>query len=214
MRFTVRKLPFGRPPVAEDDDEGRDLPRPQLLRLMARRAAGIREAADTLALLPSPGESLHAVMTARLDMTDVVNALLGKLGRCDRLAIATLGYNRRNFKAMLGWLDSDAVGSLALVASIFFRSHNGDLWTETLEEFRSRGHRACCCPSHAKVMAMEFADGTRLAVEGSANLCSNGSAREQFTVINSAELTAWHREWVDALVSRYEGNEGANSTAR
>src|SRR6516165_8111802 len=104
MRFSVRKLAFGRPPVAEDDDEGRDLPRPQLLRLKDRRAAGIREAADTLALLPGPGESLHAVMTARLDMTDVVNALLGKLGRCDTARIATLGLNRRNFKAILRWL--------------------------------------------------------------------------------------------------------------
>jgi hypothetical protein len=204
-RFVVRRLPFGRPPGAEgDDDEGRDLPRPHLLRLAARRAAGVREAADTLAVLPGPGESLHAVMTARLDMTDVVNALLGKLGRCDRLAVATLGYNRRNFRAMLGWLDSGAVGSLTLVASIFFRSHNGDLWAETLEELRGRGHRAACCASHCKVMALAFGDGTRLAVEGSANLCSNGSAREQFTVINDAGLYAWHREWIEALVAKHE----------
>ncbi len=207
MRFTARRLPFGRPPGADDDDEG--LPRPQLVRLQARRAAGIREAAETLALLPAPGESLHAVMTARLDMTDVVNALLGKLGRCDRLAIATLGYNRRNFKTMLGWLDSGAVGSLTLVASIFFRSHNGDLWSETLDELHRRGHRACCCPSHCKVMALDFADGTHLAVEGSANLCSNGSAREQFTIINSPELCSWHGRWIADLVTKHgQADEG------
>src|SRR5215831_20417087 len=129
-RFTARKLPFGRLPGADEDDNGEG---------RARRAAGIREAADTLALLPAPGESLHAVMTARLDMTDVLNALLDKLGRCDRALVATLGFNRRNFKAMLGWLDTGKIGSLTLLASIFFRSHNGDLWTETVEEFRRRG---------------------------------------------------------------------------
>jgi hypothetical protein len=211
MRFTARNPFLQRP--AEDEDNGEGLPRPHLLRLKARRAAGIREAADTLALLPAPGESLHCVMTARLDMTDVVNALLQKLGRCDRLAIATLGYNRRNFKAMLSWLDAGAVGSLTLVASIFFRSHNGALWEETLEELRRRGSRAAVCPSHCKVLALEMADGTKLAVEGSANLCSNGSAREQFTVINDPGLFQFHRDWVDALVTRYEGNESDRTEA-
>src|SRR5687768_6185011 len=44
-RFSVRKLHFG------------------------RRAAGIREAKETLALLPGPGESLHALYTARGRLT-------------------------------------------------------------------------------------------------------------------------------------------------
>jgi hypothetical protein len=201
-RFTVRRVRFGE----QADDEGSDLPRPALVRLRARRAAGIREAQETLALLPAPGESLHAVMTARLDMTDVLNALLDKLGRCDRAMIATLGYNRRNFQAMLHWLDAGKVGSLTLLASIFFRSHNGDLWAETVEEFRRRGQRAACCPSHCKVMALAFADGTRLAVEGSANLCSNGSAREQFAIINDGGLFNFHATWLAERVSKHEGD--------
>jgi hypothetical protein len=203
-RFTPHKIAFGRRPADEDDeDDGRDLPRPRLLRLQVRRAAGIREAADTLAVLPGPGESLHAIMTARLDMTDVLNALLDKLGRCDSARIATLGYNRRNFKAMLAWLDTGQIGSLTLVASLFFRCHNGGLWTETVEEFHRRGQRAACCPSHCKVMALAFADGTRFAVQGSANLCSNGSAREQFCIINDAGLTDFHARWVNELVTRH-----------
>jgi hypothetical protein len=205
-KFTPRRIRFGLPPAA-DDDEGRDLPRPLLLRRQARRAAGIKEAADTLAQLPAEGESLHCVMTARLDMTDVVNALLGKLGRCTAAHVATLGYNRRNFKAMLAWLDSGQVGSLVLVASIFFRSHNGELWEETLAELQRRGCRAACCPSHCKVMALEFADGTHLAVEGSANLCSNGSAREQFVIVHDRELCWWHSSWIDALVTKHAASE-------
>jgi hypothetical protein len=206
-RFAPQRIHFGRRPALDADDDGQDLPRPQLLRLLARRAAGIKEAADTLAQLPGPGESLHCVMTARLDMTDILHALLARLGRCDRLAIATLGYNRRNLRAMLGWLDTGAVGQLTLVASIFFRSHNGDLWSETLEELGRRGQRAVCCPSHAKVMALAFADGAHLAIEGSANLCSNGSAREQFAIIHDPDLCAWHGGWIDALVSRYAASD-------
>jgi hypothetical protein len=206
-RFTPQRIHFGdRPDIDEDEDDGCDLPRPRLLRLQARRTAGIKEAKDALTLLPGPGESLHAIMTARLDMTDVLNALLDKRGRCNKALVATLGYNRRNFKAMLAWLDTGAVGELSLVASLFFRSHNGDLWQETLAEFRRRGQRAACCHSHCKVMALAFADGTRFAVEGSANLCSNGSAREQFAIINDGNLHDFHATWISELVSRYEGN--------
>src|SRR5215471_1117180 len=206
-RFAPRRVPFG--PVAtteDDDDDGRDLPRPRLLRLQARRAAGIAEAAETLAHLPGPGEALHAIMTARLDMTDVLNALLEKLGRCDRALVATLGYNRRNFNAMLAWLDAGKIGSFTLLASIFFRSHNGDLWAETVTEFRRRGQRAACCPSHCKVMALALASGDRFAIEGSANLCSNGSAREQFCVVHDDGLHDFHATWISELVNRYEGN--------
>jgi hypothetical protein len=204
-RPRARRIHFGLPP-AEGDDDGRDLPLPLLLRRFRRRAAGIREAEDTLAVLPEPGEALHAVMTARLDMTDVLNALLCKLGPCTTAHVATLGYNRRNLTMMLAWLDAAMLGSLTLVASIFFRSHNGDLWEETLQEFRRRGQRAACCPSHCKVMALAFEEGTHLALEGSANLCSNGSAREQFALIHDTALADWHARWIDDLVTRYEGS--------
>src|SRR5262245_12732289 len=205
MRFTPRRIQFGRPAALDDDedDDGRDLPRPHLLRLQARRPAGIAEAKETLAILPGPGESLHAVMTARLDMTDVLNALLDKLGRCETARIATLGLNRRNYRVMLRWLDNGKVGALTLLVSKFFRAHNTELFAELVDEFRRRKQRAAAVDSHAKVMALAFADGTRLAVEGSANLCSNGSAREQFAVVNDAGLHDWHAAWIDALVNRH-----------
>src|SRR6266540_3600683 len=212
-RFSPRRVPFGR--VAADDDEeddGRDLPRPRLLQLQARCASGFAAATETLAYLPGPGESLHAVMTARLDMTDVLNALLDKLGCCDKALVATLGYNRRNFKAMVNWLNAGKIGSLTLLASLFFRSHNGELWAETVAEFRCRGQRAACCPSHCKVMALAFASGERFVIEGSANLCSNGSAREQFCVVNDTGLHDFHSRWIATMVDRHAqaADEGAS----
>jgi hypothetical protein len=205
-RFTVRKTQFGRPPTDdEDDDNGEGLPTPTRIKLAARRTAGIAEAKAILEVLPVPGESLHAVVTARLDLSDVIGALLDQLGRCEQMRIATLGFNERNLTAMLGWLDSGRVGSLSLVASIFFRSHKGALWTQTLKEFRQRGQRTCCCHSHAKVVSMAFASGDRFAVEGSANLCGNGSGREQFCLVNSASLADWHSAWIEELLVKHEG---------
>jgi hypothetical protein len=174
-KFAPTRLQFGRRPFEDDDGEG--LPRPHTAKAALRRAAGIKEASEVLARLPGPGESLHAVTTARLDLTDVVNCLLQRLGRCVEMRIATLGYNESNLRTLLGWLDGGAVGELALVASIFFRSHKGALWESTLTEFRSRRQRAACCHSHAKVVTLAFASGERLSIEGSANLCGNVSGR-------------------------------------
>jgi hypothetical protein len=211
-RFALRRLPFGRR-LTDGDAEG--LPTPARVKLAARRAAGIAEAQAILQHLPAPGESLHALCTARMDLTDVIAALIGKLGPCERMRVATLGFNEANLRTMLAWLDAGAVRSLSLVASIFFRSHKGDLWTETLDEFRRRGQRAACCHSHAKVVALAFADGPRLAIEGSANLCGNGSGREQFCMIHDRALHDWHATWIDELVTRHEGEsiKGDQTTA-
>jgi hypothetical protein len=203
-RFSPRRLHFGRRPEVEGDDDGQGLPTPTRIKLAARRAAGIAEAKAVLAHLPSPGESLHAVCTARMDLTDVIGALIERLGRCDRLLIATLGYNEANLRTMLAWLDSGAVRSLSLVASLFFRSHKGELWAETLKEFRARKQRAACCHSHAKVVTLAFVCGATLSIEGSANLCGNGSGREQFALINDAGLHTWHSKWISQLVDKHE----------
>jgi hypothetical protein len=56
------------------------------------------------------------------------------------------------------------------------------------------------------MMALAFADGTRFAVEGSANLCSNGSARDNSAIINNAALHHFHATWIAELVSRHEGD--------
>jgi hypothetical protein len=156
-RFLVRKLSFGDRPEAHDNGEW--LPTPAKIKLAARRAVGIAEAKAVLDYLPGPGESLHAICTARMDLTDVINALIERQGQCERMAVATLGYNERNLSTMLRWLDTGAVGSLTLLASIFFRSHKGALWDETLKQFRERRQRAVCCHSHAKVVTLAFASG-------------------------------------------------------
>jgi hypothetical protein len=202
-RFAVRRIPFGRRP--EQDDEADGLPTPARVKLLARRAAGIAEAKAVLEHLPGPGESLHAITTSRMDLTDVLNALLGKLGRCEQMAIASLGYGPRNLRMLLNWLDAGAVGELTLLASIFFKAHNPGLWQETLTEFRTRNQRAACAPSHAKCVSMRFASGERFALEGSANLRASGSVRENLALIHDAALADFHAAWIKERVTKYEG---------
>jgi hypothetical protein len=209
-KFAPRRHAFGRA-LDEDDPDG--LPSPHSAKALRRRTLAIREAHEALARLPEPGESLHVLCTARLDLAEVVAQLLGRLGPCERVSVATLGYNERNLASMLSWLDSGAVRRLDLLASIFFRSHKGALWEQTLAGFRARGQRAACCHSHAKVVALHFASGVRMAIEGSANLCGNGSGREQFALFNDAALHDWHAAWINDLVSAHEADEDDGDAA-
>lgn len=203
MRFAVRPNRFGQRPAAQGD-EGDGLPTPQRVKLQARRAAGIAEAKAILEHLPGPGESLHALVSSRMDLTDILGIILDKIGPSDSMMVATLGYHRRNLKTLLAWLDTGAVRSLSLVASIFFRSHNTELWEETLAEFRQRKQRAACCNCHAKVVTMRFATGERLSIEGSMNLAGNGSVLEQFALIHDAGLHDFHARWIKALLAKHE----------
>ncbi len=207
MQFKPYKPRFGlAPPPAPDEpeDDGQGLPTPKTVKLAARRAAGIKEAGAVLQLLPGPGESLHALCTARMDLTDVIGHLLDHYGPCDRLTCATLGYNERNLASLLAWVDERKVGALLLLTSIFFRAHKPPLWKETQEQFRKRNQRVAAAHSHAKVVTLAFASGVKLVIEGSANLCGNGSGREQFALINHVELHGWHSAWITAMVEKHE----------
>lgn len=204
MRFTAKPIRFGKRPAAQGDDDADGLPSPQRAKLLARRAAGIAEAKAILEHLPQPGESLHALVSSRMDLADIIGLILDQIGPCERMRCATLGFHRRNLKTLLSWLDTGAVAQLSLVASIFFRSHNQELWEETLEEFRSRRQRAACCNCHAKVVTMQFATGARLSIEGSMNLAGNGSVLEQFALIHDAGLHDFHARWIEALLDKHE----------
>ena len=210
MQFKPYRPRFGlTPPLVaeepEDDCEG--LPTPKMLKLAARRTAGLAEAKAVLQLLPEPGESLHALCTARMDLTDVIGHLRERFGVCDRLLIATLGYNERNLASLLSWFDGKRVLSLTLLTSIFFRAHKPPLWKETLDQFNPRGQRVAAVHSHAKVVTMVFTTGVRLVIEGSANLCGNGSGREQFALVNDMGLHDWHAAWIDAMVTKHGPKE-------
>jgi hypothetical protein len=216
QRFTARSN-FAPPPLpakaadAEvedpDLDNGEGLPAPHMVRVTARRMAGLREATEALDRLPGPGESLHIISTARHDLSDTLAAMMVKLGRVNELLVGTLGYNERNLRAFLKWLDEGSVKTLSLVSSLFFRAHKRRLWEDTLTEFRKRKQRAACCHSHAKVMTLAFESGVLMSLEGSANCCGNGSGRENVAIFNDPDLHSWHRGWILELLDRHEPKE-------
>jgi hypothetical protein len=203
-RFNAPRPTFGRHPTRDA------FPTPLVEKASARRAALLGQAAAALAVLPGPGQTLHALMTGRYDLMHLIAALVTHLGGAEALRIATLSYNGRNLAEMVALLDSGAVQSLTLLCSAFFRDHNHELWEGTLADFRGRGQRAAAARSHAKVVTLAAADGRRLSLEGSANLRTN-SNREQLCLTDDAALHDWHAAWIDQLVTQHEGDGGDDS---
>ncbi len=202
MIFSGSRVSFGR---QQGKSSAGMVPAPLLAdRTAAKRTAQLAEAADVLTVLPDDGESLHAVMTGRYDLMQLLVVLIDRLGTIDQARVATLSYNRRNLVEMLALLDGGKVKTLTLLCSAFFRDHNKELWEETLTEFRERGQRAAAARSHCKVITLATAGSDRWTMEGSANLRTN-SNREQFALFRDPELHDWHAAWIDELVSAHEG---------
>lgn len=183
---------------------GDALPTAHRSRAGRRRVACLREAAEVLTVLPGPGEALHALMTGRYDLTDLLAVLLERLGPA-ALKVATLSFNQGNTEDILAWLDAGQVTALDLLCSAFFRDHNGELFRSFREELHRRGCRLAASRNHAKVVTMAFADGSRFALEGSANLRTN-SNQEQFALIHEAALHDWHAAWISDRVTQHEGD--------
>jgi hypothetical protein len=72
-------------------------------------------------------------MTGRYDLTDLIDALLNRLGAALHLRVATLSFNDRNLRRLTAWTNSRAVETLSLLASRFFTHHYPELWEQVLQ---------------------------------------------------------------------------------
>jgi hypothetical protein len=171
----------------------------------------LREAADILAHLPGPGESLHALMTGLYDfLTLVGHVITHRPAPCAELRIATLAFSSRNTQEIIQLVDSGAVRRVSLLCSDFFAKHNKAEFAEAVREFQARGQAIAAPRSHAKGACLHFADGGKLVFEGSANLRTNGNL-EQFALFNDPGLHDWHAAWIDARHHEWQSDQSRSS---
>lgn len=156
----------------------------------------VANAAHAIDRLPDPDEAVHIVMAGNFNAWDIVPACIKLAGvGIDSLAVATLGFNKRNADELLGLIDEAQVGSVAFLCSCYFRDANGREFTHLADGLEERGQQIAATRSHAKVMAMRFTDGRCVTTESSANLrsCRN---LEQMTLHGSPDLHDFHANWI------------------
>jgi hypothetical protein len=209
MPFHATGFRFGPRPSSEETAPTGKAPRPLSVKDVARRTAVLKEAGDVLDHLPEPGEALHALMTGRYDLTILLTLILERApSPCEHLRIATLSLKERNLYELYRLLDAGKVGRLTLLVSEFFREHHAEICATLIGELAagSPAHRFAAARSHAKVICMDFGTGSKMILEGSANLRTN-SNWEQFVLLNHASLHDWHALWIDETVSPGQVNE-------
>lgn len=183
-------------------------PSPKKAKAEARYVRAAKTAAALLPDLPQPGESVHALMTGRFDLCQVITSVVARLPACRHLRIATLCLSRRNAADLLGLAESRPAMRLTLLTSAFFRGHNKALFEWLAGELADRPNaRLAAARSHCKVVCFDLGPGDGVVFEGSANLRTNGN-REQLAVIRDWSLHQWHCSWIDELVNA-DGEEEA-----
>ena len=159
-----------------------------------------RNAAAQLVRLPAPGESIHSIIRGNFDGWYFVPAVIELARRpCDELNIATLGFNQRNADALAELLNAGDIGRATFICSHFYKTHEGDVFSQVHDDLAARGMPALAIRCHAKILLFDFGqDGPQIVLEMSANLrsCRN---LEQFVLTHDANLLRFHRRWMDAL---------------
>jgi hypothetical protein len=209
MAFHAPTFRFGTNPATEETALPGKAPRPLSVKDVARRTAMLREAASVLDHIPAPGEAVHCLMTGRYDPTALLVVLIERQPMpCEHLRIGTLSLKQRNLYELYRSLDSRKVGRLTLLVSEFFREHHAEICATLINELAGRSplHFFAAARSHAKVVTMQFQDGGKMVLEGSANLRTN-SNREQFCLLHHAGVHDWHALWIDETVSPGQVNE-------
>lgn len=169
------------------------------------------DAIHTLSRIPAEGQSLHAVMSEKHSMWDLVPALIQRTGkRITELHIATLSYSAQTSAELVGLLDDGRIKRVSLVVSAYFLAQNKSLCDGLVGPLAERGHRVLVMRNHAKLMLVKLAGGGSFVCEGSANLRSCGNV-EQFVLTRCRKLYRFHRDWMEReLLSRCKGASDAN----
>ena len=164
----------------------------------ARRA---KNAEAALPRLPQPGESLHLIASGLWPAWALVGVMLTHAAPATitSLHLATLGFSRSNAEELLALLDAGRIGSVTMLGSCYFKSHERDLSGWLASELLHRRQRIAYVRTHAKVIAATLADGTAIATESSANLRSCNNV-EQFVITNAPALVAFHAKWIDDVL--------------
>lgn len=201
--FLIDELLGEGPP--QDPLESEHLPAARTHRLSARlRHERVLKKQALLNIIPEPpalGEAIHVLSDATFDFWTWVPAMLEWVGRTEVFWCSTWTVSRPNVVDLLSLWDAGRIGTVNFLTGLYFKRRETAVYAMLLEGIRMRGGRYRASRNHAKVLLLEGSDGTRLTVEGSANLTSNPRT-EQYVIVNDPDLHAWHAKWMEECLTK------------
>jgi len=197
--FGVISDPFS--PVATDAQGEPAALRRRMARTRRFEALHHATAREAIGTLPDEGEAVHCLTAKGWQLHQLLPVLLDLAGvGIETLSIATLSFSSGFGRMLTGLMDAGKIRNLTLLASVFFESHNSDLYRTVRHSLTERGARVGLDLNHAKTLVAVFTDGRAVVVESSANMRSC-SSREFVTIIGDRTLADWHAAWIERAVA-------------
>ncbi len=162
-------------------------------------AISIKAITEHITRLPSPGETIHGVVSGRYPLWAFIPAILSITGdTIADLQLATLSFSTDNGAELIDLLDANKIKAVTLACSHYFRYTNKHIYDPIAAALKQRGQRIRGLRTHAKIINAKMQNGTCYTVESSANLKSSHN-QEQFTLSSDAALFDFHKQWIEKM---------------
>lgn len=149
------------------------------------------------------GEKVHAVVSGNFIFGDFFEALAVKFNiKFDDITLSTLSLSKDNVDSFNNLLAGDFLGSLNVIVSDYFWSHNRQNAPYIYNKLDINNmFQLAVAGTHTKITLIKIGD-QKIVIKGSANLRSSRCV-EEFTVETCEELYDFHKEWHDEILKEY-----------
>jgi hypothetical protein len=161
-----------------------------------------RRAAEQLKRLPARCETVHLVLKANnFAPFDLLPAFIELAGRpATEVWLTSLGINDRHVQALDELLTAGKIKRCSLLLSHYFSKVDSAEYCHAVHVLTKHGGTVRAERSHAKLILARFGRTQHIVCESSGNLRSCRSI-EQAAIFNDAKLFAFHRGWIEELLS-------------
>jgi hypothetical protein len=150
------------------------------------------------------GHRVDAIVSGNFVFGDFIEALLVEMdAKADDLTLSTLAISQENVDSLHNLMTGDYVGTLNLIVSDYFWSHN---WRQNAAYIYNAldiddRFQLAVAGVHTKIALMRIGEW-KLIISGSANLRS-ARCVEVFTVETNPDLYDFHKDWHDKLIAEH-----------
>lgn len=159
------------------------------------------KAGKVLTELPAENESIHIVSNGSFDYFNLVPIAIELMGgRCNDFYFSTWTLNNINTESILKLFDEKKITSVNCLVGLYFKQREAAVFNKLYEGLKKRSQRIFANENHSKITLLDNGKDFFI-IEGSANFTANPRI-EQFTIINSPSLHAFHKEWMNEIFSQ------------
>ena len=147
----------------------------------------------------------NCIISGNFIFGDYIEALLVEHNiKCSSMTISTLSMDQNNVDSLNNLLEGDYLEELNLIVSDYFYSHERGALIPYIYNSLDINNKfqLAVAGSHTKICLMQFEDGRKVVIHGSANLRSSSNI-EQFVVEVNEELYDFWLEYHKDILKEY-----------